>query len=99
RPAPPSLLPSPTLFRSHGPHQPDGADHVVRAARVRFVLAVPQLARPGHHDRARDAIALLGADLRRDAVLRYGRPADRRAFAPVRSEEHTSELQSRENLV
>src|SRR5690606_41363469 len=91
-----TLLPYTTLFRSEGDPRPlpplhrgrgqDGADQ------RRRVLALPAAAPQRQGDRRGDGFAAL------HRRRRGGEPAAR-AEGGDRSEEHTSELQSRENLV
>src|SRR5690606_41008825 len=59
---------------------------LVHAANSPATLALPQ----GHYNMVRNGLAVYGL---------YPSPSTRRAAEAARSEEHTSELQSRENLV
>src|SRR5438874_5602964 len=84
RPPRPTLFPYTTLFRSH---------HDARRAAAS--------ARPPPHDRLRGRLALPGAALRGRpyGTDRHAPVRDRPVVPPHRSEEHTSELQSRRDLV
>src|SRR5690606_40119237 len=91
RPLRSRLFPYTTLFRS-SPTAPTAATRRSCATRTAVGPAPANRARTGRR-RATEARA------RVSPPARYG-PAPRRAApAPARSEEHTSELQSRENLV
>src|SRR5688572_32455353 len=84
RPPRSTLFPYTTLFRS--------------ARRPRRAGAVPARERRGL------AAPEVGADVREavdvvDVVLALGHDDERRVAEPLRSEEHTSELQSQSNLV
>src|SRR5207302_9000887 len=89
-PPPASLFPYTTLFRS------GGAGLVVKHQRGALLI---------DDQRIQEAVVVVVADRRpaandRPAECRPGLRADRPEQPPaVRSEEHTSELQSRENLV
>src|SRR5688572_31005564 len=83
RPPRSTLFPYTTLFRSERVGSPWIGDRAGQRDRVPFVIG------GGHHRHA--------AQQRRDVVDGDGRLS--RANAAVRSEEHTSELQSQSNLV
>src|SRR5688572_32171216 len=87
-----ALFPYTTLFRSEHP-----AQLAVDPQRVQRRAVVAQLGRlPGA------LLVLLGAQLRhpvRGLAARGRERLERRAQRTVRSEEHTSELQSQSNLV
>src|SRR5690606_41555118 len=93
RPPTPSRLPYTTLFRSR---------RVVRLVRLRRVLALLRRGllpgRGPHEPVAEDRGDLRGGLPDAPARRLAARPL-RRPPWPQRSEEHTSELQSRENLV
>src|SRR5690606_41548256 len=87
-----ALIPYTTLFRSPGA---DGRLGLRRGGGVR--VHAPDRLRPGPERRgARGGVDRGGAHARPPA---RPAPAARRSARTARSEEHTSELQSRENLV
>src|SRR5690606_39673629 len=92
-PAPP-LLPYTTLFRS-------GADstgqRVLRHSRGRARAAAAGASRAAGHGRV--PLRVPYAPLRSGVFAALRLPLVRGERVPLRSEEHTSELQSRENLV
>src|SRR5690606_41426463 len=88
----PPLSPYPTLFRS----PPRRADQRSRHREHPLARGVPaELRRLSHRDQPRSALPERGDDEDRRHRLRD----DHRLPGQLRSEEHTSELQSRENLV
>src|SRR3712207_8024662 len=84
RPPRSTLFPYTTLFRS--PHQPHGRVEEVRVQRADIDRADPALATRPHAPRL-------------DHHGRDDGRVERQSQAEVRSEEHTSELQSRQYLV
>src|SRR5207302_6485278 len=89
----PPLFPYTTLFRSRADQLAQGAEHMVGGLWVEVAgrLVREQHARGiRHRPGDRDPLLLASGELRRTMVQPVLEP---------RSEEHTSELQSRENLV
>src|SRR5690606_41880950 len=89
-----SMLPAPSVISTLSLH--DALPISVDGSRL--LRSRPQLASHGLPDRDR-ASRSLSAHARSDAVLAGHRAIDGGRHPRVRSEEHTSELQSRENLV
>src|SRR5690606_41858095 len=87
------LFPYTTLFRSFDELGRVAVDH-------RHLLRDRVIGRDGDEARAEDRVGPGGIDLDRLAIAEIEPELHALALAdPVRSEEHTSELQSRENLV
>src|SRR5690606_41641368 len=96
RPPRSTLFPYTTLFRSGKAHPREGVRRQDGEHQLPHQDDDHDLC--GHHDR-RDEVLVTGAEELGVVLARERRREAQRIVARERSEEHTSELQSRENLV
>src|SRR5690606_41220398 len=97
RPPWPTLFPYTTLFRSED-LRPDADERLLHRTARRGVVEDAR-AQPGNRVGSRQRLAVHLPVLREGQRIEAHEHARRHLLRHLRSEEHTSELQSRENLV